>query len=105
MRRSLRSCHPIVLYTSNPRVIASEAKQSRCNQSRLLRRAEGAPRNDRSPGGALCSAPNFGERLQFGAGDGLLALQLAQFGQQPLALGALGARDLVPEARQVALDR
>ena len=55
------------------------------------------------------SAPNsltgekLGERAQFGFGDGLVALETAQLGQEALAIGARGARDLLAQARQISL--
>src|ERR1051326_7848988 len=87
-------------------VIASAAKQSRAGGAQSQRDCFVAPRAllamtglSRRP-----SARDFHQCLEFGAGDGLLALQVAQLGQQALAFGALGARQLLPEARQVALD-
>src|SRR5437763_6114588 len=49
------------------------------------------------------SAADFGERLELGAGDALLAFEMAQFRREPLAVGAGRAAEMVAQARQIAL--
>jgi hypothetical protein len=52
----------------------------------------------RSAGGV--SARDFGERLQLGAGDVLLAFELAHLRRKPLAIGAGGAPEMLAQARR-----
>src|SRR5207247_618058 len=51
------------------------------------------------------SAANLGQCLELGLGDALLPFELAQFGQQVLALGAGGAPDVLAQACQIGLAR